>query len=420
MPRVHKLMRTLLHTMPLVACLIAPVTAGAWEVCDKAQPWYTQGSEGFLYGPTDLSPKTWDLPPELVERLGGTLDILRARGIEVVIVAWPARTLLRADPTLPETERWSQKRARKGYDEFRTAFAPHATVVDVAKALQPLGDSAFFKYDLHLRGAALDAIAGELGPQIKSELPSADFDKRSGPDTEQVGGLGKSVQKTCGITGLVETMPKTVFTTKGVGLLDEAPAAELALVGTSMSNATFDFDGRIAMALHTPVVARAVNNGGAMAPLMSHLQSQEFLAKPSTVIVWEFPWAAFRWGGEGERPEADASGTWSVLDAAAHGPCPATAPTAQAVPIMGTEIELLQTKPLRAPATLHVHFADAPRAPIHVHFGGAESEPVSWSSWRRVAPSNDWFATIPAGTTSVTLELEGGPDTTATAWICER
>jgi alginate O-acetyltransferase complex protein AlgJ len=76
----------------------------------------------------------------------------------------------------------------------------------------------------------------------------------------------------------------------GGGLLGDAPAAQVALVGTSYSaESLWNFAGALEEALHEDVMNYAKDGAGPFAPMLAYLQSDDLRASPPKLVVWEMP-----------------------------------------------------------------------------------------------------------------------------------
>src|SRR6185437_1905218 len=73
-----------------------------------------------------------------------------------------------------------------------------------------------------------------------------------------------------------------------VGLLDETPAPELAVIGTSFSRRA-NFVPFLSLALTAPVDNRAEDGGGVTNAAIAYFASAEFKKSPPRAIVWEIP-----------------------------------------------------------------------------------------------------------------------------------
>ena len=73
-----------------------------------------------------------------------------------------------------------------------------------------------------------------------------------------------------------------------VGLLDETPAPELAVVGTSFSRRA-DFVPFMSLALGSPVENRAEDGGGVANAAITYFAKPEFQKTPPRAVVWEIP-----------------------------------------------------------------------------------------------------------------------------------
>jgi alginate O-acetyltransferase complex protein AlgJ len=71
-------------------------------------------------------------------------------------------------------------------------------------------------------------------------------------------------------------------------LLDETPAPELSVVGTSFSRRA-NFVPFLSLALTAPVENRAEDGGGVANAAIAYFAKPEFLTSPPRAIVWEIP-----------------------------------------------------------------------------------------------------------------------------------
>lgn len=73
-------------------------------------------------------------------------------------------------------------------------------------------------------------------------------------------------------------------------LLGDAPAAQVALVGTSYSaEAQWNFAGALEQAMHADVLNYAKDGEGPFAPMLAYLDSDDFRTSPPKLVVWEVP-----------------------------------------------------------------------------------------------------------------------------------
>jgi alginate O-acetyltransferase complex protein AlgJ len=73
-----------------------------------------------------------------------------------------------------------------------------------------------------------------------------------------------------------------------VGLLDETPAPELTVIGTSFSRRA-NFVPSLSLALDAPVENMAEDGGGVTNAAIAYFAKPEFLKTPPRAIVWEIP-----------------------------------------------------------------------------------------------------------------------------------
>ena len=171
-------------------------------------------------------------------------------------------------------------------------------VVDVAGAISAAGGDTYYRTDTHWneRGAkaAADAIAVSVRQANLAPTQKAQFKVTTDPQRERVGDLIR-------LAGLDhvpyplrprgdEEAPTVIeqSAAASVGLLDETPAPELAVIGTSFSRRA-NFVPFLSLALGSPIENRAEDGGGFSNAAMAYFAKPEFQKSPPRAIVWEIP-----------------------------------------------------------------------------------------------------------------------------------
>jgi alginate O-acetyltransferase complex protein AlgJ len=171
-------------------------------------------------------------------------------------------------------------------------------VVDLLTPLNALGGERYYRTDTHWneRGArsAADAIASALKQAGLAPTQKAEFKVSTDPEHERVGDLIRlagldNVPYPLRPRGDQES-PTTIAESAdaNVGLLDETPAPQLAVVGTSFSRRA-NFVPFISLALGSPVENEAEDGGGVANAAMAYFAKPEFQKTPPKAIVWEIP-----------------------------------------------------------------------------------------------------------------------------------
>jgi alginate O-acetyltransferase complex protein AlgJ len=170
--------------------------------------------------------------------------------------------------------------------------------VDLLGPMNAIGGERYYRTDTHWneRGAkaAADAIAKSLRRAGLTPTQKAEFHVSTEPMHERVGDLIR-------LAGLDhvpyplrprgdEVAPTVIeqSAAANVGLLDETPAPELAVIGTSFSRRA-NFVPFLSLALTAPVENMAEDGGGVANAAMAYFARPEFLKSPPRAVVWEIP-----------------------------------------------------------------------------------------------------------------------------------
>jgi alginate O-acetyltransferase complex protein AlgJ len=171
-------------------------------------------------------------------------------------------------------------------------------VVDLLAPMNAAGGERYYRTDTHWneRGAKASAVAVAAALRQVGLAPAqkAEFHVSTEPPRERVGDLIR-------LAGLDhvpyplrprgdEEAPTVIeqSAAANVGLLDETPPPELAVVGTSFSRRA-DFVPFLSLALSAPVENRAEDGGGVANAAIAYFATPEFLKSPPRAIVWEIP-----------------------------------------------------------------------------------------------------------------------------------
>ena len=183
--------------------------------------------------------------------------------------------------------------------DFETKLsAAGIDAVDLLRPINAAGGERYYRTDTHWneRGAkaAADAIAGALRQAGLAPTQKAEFRVTKHPERERVGDLIR-------LAGL-DNVPyplrprgdeeaATVIdqsAAANVGLLDETPPPQLAVVGTSFSRRA-NFVPFLSLALTAPVEDAAEDGGGVANAAIAYFAKSEFQKTPPRAVVWEIP-----------------------------------------------------------------------------------------------------------------------------------
>lgn len=221
---------------------------------------------------------------------------LKSRNVGLVVAPVPDKSRVQA-AELCGVDRPPAIAGRLG--DFETQLKSAGIVVtDLLAPLNAVNGERYYRTDTHWneRGAriAADAIASALQQAGLAPTQKAEFKVTKDPEHERVGDLIR-------LAGL-DNVPyplrprgdeeaPTVITESAaanVGLLDETPAPQLAVVGTSFSRRA-NFVPFMSLALGAPVENEAEDGGGVANAAMTYFAKPEFQKTPPKAVVWEIP-----------------------------------------------------------------------------------------------------------------------------------
>ncbi len=221
---------------------------------------------------------------------------LKARNIGLIVAPVPDKSRMQS-ADLCGVDRPASLGGRLG--DFETQLKDAGiNVVDLLGPMQAVGGERYYRTDTHWneRGAktAADAVAAALRDAGLAPTQKAEFRVRTDPMHERVGDLIRLAS--------LENVPyplrprgdeeaPTVIeqsAAANVGLLDETPAPELVLVGTSFSSHA-NFAPFLSLALTAPVENEAEDGGGVTGAAKDYFAKPEFLKTPPRAVVWEIP-----------------------------------------------------------------------------------------------------------------------------------
>jgi alginate O-acetyltransferase complex protein AlgJ len=221
---------------------------------------------------------------------------LKSRNIGLVVAPVPDKSRVQS-ADLCGVERPPAIAGRLGDFETRLKSAG-IDVVDLLGPMNAAGGDRYYRTDTHWneRGAktAAAAIAAEVKAAGLAPTQRAEFKVTEDPEHERVGDL----IRLAGLDNVPyplrprgdEEAPTVIAESAAanVGLLDETPAPELAVIGTSFSRRA-NFVPFLSLALGSPVENRSEDNGGVANAAISYFAKPEFQKTPPRAVVWEIP-----------------------------------------------------------------------------------------------------------------------------------
>ena len=230
---------------------------------------------------------------EIVKRVAA---YLQTRHIGLVVVPVPDKSRVEAD-YLCGVDRPAAIGGR--LKDFETQLRQAGIgVVDLLQPMTVAGGEVYYRTDTHWneRGAkaAADAIAAALRQAGLAPAQKAEFKVTTDPIEERVGDL----IRLAGLDRVARPFrPRgddeaaTVIkqsAAASVGILDETPPPELAVIGSSFSRRA-NFVPFLSLALTAPVDNRAEDGGGVTTAAIDYFAKPDFLKSPPRAIVWEIP-----------------------------------------------------------------------------------------------------------------------------------
>ena len=230
---------------------------------------------------------------EIVKRVAA---YLQTRHIGVVVVPVPDKSRVEAE-YLCGIDRPAAIGGRLA--EFATQLRQAGIgVVDLLQPMTAAGSEVYYRTDTHWneRGAkaAADAIAAVLRQAGLAPAQKAEFKVTTDPIEERVGDL----IRLAGLDAVAwpfrprgDDEAATIIkqsAAASVGILDETPPPELAVIGSSFSRRA-NFVPFLSLALTAPVDNRAEDGGGVTTAAITYFAKPDFLKSPPRAIVWEIP-----------------------------------------------------------------------------------------------------------------------------------
>jgi len=237
-----------------------------------------------------------------LRRLGAAL---RQRGTELVLVYQPPRGLADGDRLRPEQlQHYDRARALRNYAALLQSLRERSgvTVVPLDRLFgAPKDYEYFFRRDHHWTPAGAEQTARRVAETLRempafAGVPRKTFVTRRSGLLAKPGTLQKVAAQICKAEYSLQYLSgDSTEAADGGGLLDEAAAPQIALVGTSNSDAAggYNFAGYLRQHLGADVLDQALTGGSFEGALLRYLPSPEFQQRPPKLLIWEMPWQVF-------------------------------------------------------------------------------------------------------------------------------
>jgi alginate O-acetyltransferase complex protein AlgJ len=303
------------HANPLEAPLVTVDRVTAYVLTDDLGARVRRGCDNWLFLTDELAlhrdrASNAAAHIRIVEQVAA---YLKSRNIGLVVAPVPDKSRVQA-ATLCGVDRPSEIAGRLGDFEAQLKSAG-VGIVDLLGPMSAAGGELYYRTDTHWneRGArtAADAVAAVLKQAGLAPTQKATFKVSEGAEHERVGDL----IRLAGLDNVPyplrprgdEEAPTAIeeAAAASVGLLDETPPPELALIGTSFSRRA-DFAPFLSFALGSPVDNRAEDDGGITKAAITYFAKSEFQKTPPRAIVWEIPERMI------EEPVVDSDTDWAA------------------------------------------------------------------------------------------------------------
>ena len=250
----------------------------------------------FLTDELALNPDRTANAAKRVRMVEEVAAYLKGRNIGLAVVPVPDKSRVQA-AELCGLDRPAAIAGRLG--DFETQLkSAGIDVVDLLGPMNAVAGERYYRTDTHWneRGAkaAANAVAAAVRQAGLAPTQKAEFRISTEPPRERVGDL----IRLAGLDNVPyplrprgdEEAPAVIAQSAAanVGLLDETPAPELAVVGTSFSRRA-NFVPFLSLALGAPVENRAEDGGGVANAAIAYFATPEFQKSPPRAIVWEIP-----------------------------------------------------------------------------------------------------------------------------------
>jgi alginate biosynthesis protein AlgX len=256
-----------------------------------------QGSDGWVFRSEADLLMNFGMEPDGVRRMAAFRNALAQRGTELVVVVQPPRGLMHADKLRKSGHPYDPAQARASYVRYLSDLRSAGVTVPPLERLVDERNAAeyFSRVDHHWTPEGTRRTAQVVAEQITrmpqyAALPRKRFETRREGLLVRNATLSRAVQTLCGYGAPKLYLPR--FVTEPAGdaggdLFGDDALPQVTLIGTSNSEAAFNFSGYLSEYLQADVLNASVIGGGMEAAMLSYLMSEEFKSNPPKLIVWE-------------------------------------------------------------------------------------------------------------------------------------
>jgi alginate O-acetyltransferase complex protein AlgJ len=290
------------HDLPVDAAFRATGGLLRWNVFRSAGPQVRAGCDDWLFLTEELRP--WPEAEAHQQRrivaLGAIAAHLRQKGIQLVVAVVPDKARVYGDMLCGAPRSAQAEQRHAGFvSALQGASLPFIDLLPVLEAGRR-ETSVFYRTDTHWnqRGAALSAQA--IAPVVRQNgiAPSERFITTAAADSSLRAGdllrlmsldhVPDWLRPHADVERQDTTAAAEPAANGGGGLLDEAPAPPVALIGSSFS-VNANFHGRLQESLGVPVANFALAGGGFYRAAAAYFDSAAFRETPPKLVVWEIP-----------------------------------------------------------------------------------------------------------------------------------
>lgn len=270
-----------------------------------------EGKDGFFFRVFADLRMQHPMTDEVTAMMGKLAATLKANGTTLIYTPIPTKSVT-LPAYLPDEAKlfgFDTAVATKVYeDQIQRLTDSGVIAVDLLSKLRTDdGEHApFFRSDFHWTATGARQAAEAVGGLIKSLPAYADvtpvqYETRPIGNELAVSGMRRTLQAFCAksLPPVVSDAYETVEVASADASLDifgsasgadAGPADEVALVGTSFSDAQVpNFSGFLAQYASLPVANMAITGGNQFGAITSYLTSREFQAARPKFLVWENP-----------------------------------------------------------------------------------------------------------------------------------
>ena len=291
------------HYLPADGVLRAAGGIFRWRLFHSGGPQVFVGCDDWLYLTEELRP--W---PDADAAMRDRADLIRqvaaglkAKGIDLLVALVPDKARVQA-ATLCHAPRAAQTAGR--YAAFSVLLQQAGlAIVDLNAALADANRTqpVFYRTDTHWNQVGAAIAARAIAASVKTAW-TQDRTYRTEAAAEETDGPG-DLLRLMSLDQVADTTPKlrpspdrqylehtteVAAPAESGGLLDDGPAVDVALIGSSFSlNA--NFHGRLQEALRAAIVNFGEAGGGFAGAANTYLHGATFRETPPKLVIWELP-----------------------------------------------------------------------------------------------------------------------------------